>query len=139
MDPGEIISCGTWDGPLVRSGYIVNEDVLGWVPPPQSYLRARGNLARVRDAAEVMLAADGQPHEVYRTLGVWGEVGSTLGDLSTWHPSNLDVARHRNRVNVLFVDGHAETIPVTVRQVRPVPSAPDVVFGTPVYLSRRPG
>jgi prepilin-type processing-associated H-X9-DG protein len=82
-----------------------------------------GNVAKVRHSSQVFLAADGRPRG-----GVEGEVilipntddHETLGtfvERANWGPEfargHLDYPRHGYRINVIFVDAHAETIYMT--------------------------
>jgi prepilin-type processing-associated H-X9-DG protein len=80
-----------------------------------------GQVARVRRSSEVFLFADGKASRDadFRGYGIheltvdgnemlydyWYKVGK--GTLS-W--DQFDHARHRNRMNVVYVDGHGETV-----------------------------
>ena len=97
--------------------YGFNEGVLGLMSF-RGDRGLRGDFARVRRPTEVFLFADATPfpHPVHSfhiregdTLyDYWAyilEHGRRLGPYG-----GLDHRRHRNRINVVFVDGHAETL-----------------------------
>lgn len=73
-----------------------------------------GKLSRVRRPAEVFLFADGNsvPFSSGPGLAIHNAYtqDDTLG--STWTGSSIqfDFTRHRGKLNVVFVDGHAETM-----------------------------
>jgi prepilin-type processing-associated H-X9-DG protein len=139
--PGCMVDDGVWYSPKIRSSYIINEDTLGYWNSWQ-HRRARGNLARVDSASDVMMIGDGKPspgdskwmgiHAFFplRTLADLGNPGEVESYV------NLDVKRHRGRMNVLFMDGHAETVAVSVRQDTP-DDKPVLTFSRAVYLSKR--
>jgi prepilin-type processing-associated H-X9-DG protein/prepilin-type N-terminal cleavage/methylation domain-containing protein len=138
---GLIIDDGVWFGPLVWSSYIINEDALGYYNGDGRHRRARGNLARISGPSDVMLLADGRRSEPFNWIGIFGfetsrSIGHVYSGLGAWHRSNLDLPRHRNRMNVLFADGHAETVFATLRP----PSQPrevELLLSRPVYLSKK--
>lgn len=111
-----------WEAPREASSYIFNEAILGlrerepWrLPSPV------GNTAGIKRASVVMLAMDGRPRNqqeddwllVFDKGPRW-----TLDDFNQfvnqpdvgWGKESIDYARHRYRSNVLFVDGHVESI-----------------------------
>jgi prepilin-type N-terminal cleavage/methylation domain-containing protein/prepilin-type processing-associated H-X9-DG protein len=114
---GSTIGIESWRGPEERMSYMYNMRVLG-----QMVLGGRpglgGNVSRVRGPERVCLFIDGQggrpPPRAWALFGVAGE--DTLYDY--WrvqgHPGgafgSLDRRRHNNRINVLYVDGHGETL-----------------------------
>jgi dolichol-phosphate mannosyltransferase len=117
-----------WTSPAEFSGYVFNEAVLGLrdmggvgqgkedrTPPV-------GNMVRVKYPSTVMFACDGQPRNA--TTDDWLMVfdktaEDTLYDFQQrtlqdgWGKDTFDYKRHRNRMNVLFLDGHAETVPMS--------------------------
>ena len=113
----------TWIGPSSKQSYAWNEGVLGIGEPPEGGVvergcRLRGNLAKVRGAAEVFLATDATSRRdpvdgimVYYNL-YWNE---TLGNIMipdgrSGGAENFDYNRHRGKkMNICFCDGHAET------------------------------
>jgi prepilin-type processing-associated H-X9-DG protein len=142
IDPGWIVNDGLWHAPPVRSSYIINEDTLGYSLAP-FHPRARGNLARIGGASEVMMMADGKPPPapaVAKWLGIHAfEPKMTLADLSdpglAQAVYNLDLPRHRDRMNVLFMDGHAETVGASI--IDRSPHAPEVRVSKQVFLSKQ--
>jgi prepilin-type processing-associated H-X9-DG protein len=104
--------------------YIFNGSVLsrgrGWDP---STVPA-GKISKVRHPAEVFLFCDGkradEPQFAYEVVCVsdyvqngtlydyWDKGGG--GPNSSSHFPRFDYGRHRNRMNVVFVDGHVETV-----------------------------
>jgi prepilin-type processing-associated H-X9-DG protein len=137
---GLMVLGGNWYGPLVRSSYILNEDMLGYWNGA-SHRRARGSLTRIREPSDTMFMADGKPQDGLPSLGVSGfDPNRTIGDvysgLGARHRSNLDLKRHQNRMNVLFMDGHAETIVVAIRPPTQ-PREPELTMSRPIYLSKQ--
>jgi prepilin-type processing-associated H-X9-DG protein/prepilin-type N-terminal cleavage/methylation domain-containing protein len=141
IEPGWMVNDGLWVAPPVRSSYIVNEETLGYLQAPQHH-RAQGNLARIDGASEVMMMADGKPRPapaISKWLGIhafWTQM--TLSDLSdpglAQAVYNLDLPRHRDRMNVLFVDGHTETVGASI--VDRSPNVPEVRVSKQVFLSK---
>lgn len=113
-----------WISPLEYSSYIFNEALMGRREfQPDRSDPIQGNIVQVRHPSQVFLAADGRPRG-----GKEGEVivipnandHETLGtfvELTTWGPEfargHMDYVRHGYRMNVIFCDGHAETIYMT--------------------------
>ena len=113
-----------WVSPREYSSYVFNEALLG----RREFLPNRsdpilGNVAKVKRSSQVFLAADGRPRG-----GLEGEVLviSNMDDHDTlssfvehiyWGPEfargHLDYPRHGYRINVVFLDGHAETLYMT--------------------------
>ena len=114
-------SDGSWIAPDEFSSYAFNEALLGRREKPDTDRYPRGLLSRVSDPSHVFFALDGRPRDqqVNRFLLVF-EFGDhdTLADfqqkiLNTDHGRELlDFTRHRLRLNVVFVDGHAATVPM---------------------------
>ena len=113
-----------WISPLEYSSYIFNEAVMGRreIRPGRS-LPICGNVVRVSHPTQVFLAADGNPRG-----GLEGEIIdipnsddhetlSSFVELTTWGPQfargHLDYVRHGYRINVVYLDGHAETLYMT--------------------------
>ena len=113
-----------WVSPKEYSSYVFNEALMG----RREFQAGRsdpilGNIAKVRHASQVFLAADGRPRG-----GLEGEVidipntddHESLGtfvERATWGPEfargPLDYPRHGYRINAVFVDGHGETFYMT--------------------------
>jgi len=113
--------------------YIFNEGLIGF-DGNSTTRRLRGQLSRVHSTTTTVLIADGQPR---------GNRGMTSGiDLTSWvlwtptdpdgvvtlsdawldqtranvrtaSKDNFEPARHKGRINVGFLDGHVETLPLT--------------------------
>jgi prepilin-type N-terminal cleavage/methylation domain-containing protein/prepilin-type processing-associated H-X9-DG protein len=95
-----------------RSSYLLNGFVLGLGPGPEGGLTPAGKLTRVRLASEVFLFADG-----LSAAGSFGYIVQTGdGTLYDYYSTGglswgqFDFERHRNKMNVAYVDGHAETV-----------------------------
>jgi prepilin-type processing-associated H-X9-DG protein len=99
------------------NSYILNEYVLGLRPAPEGNgWSAAGHVTQVRQPSEVFLFADGFSTDGdlsgYAVQGVLSN-NATLYDywriyVDGW--GQFDHKRHRNRMNVVYVDGHAETV-----------------------------
>src|SRR4029453_9479680 len=77
---------------------------------------ARAQVSKVKRPADVMLFMDGNPRNLpagdrWLTLADGREL-ITLADYYHGPPgwTSFDFKRHRNRANVVFCDGHAETV-----------------------------
>jgi len=92
-----------------------------------------GNVSKVRRPEQVLLFADGQggkpPPGAWALFGVatgdtlydyWRVYGRSLGGFG-----NLDPQRHKNRINVVFVDGHGETLMLPAYSPTSVENMPD--------------
>jgi prepilin-type processing-associated H-X9-DG protein len=120
----------TYRTPDELMSYIFNGSVLsrgrGWDPSPVP----AGKISKVRHPAEVFLFCDGKradadaPQFAYEVVcgndyvqngtlyDYWDKGGGNgvngIGSASHW--PTFDYARHRGRMNAVFVDGHVETI-----------------------------
>jgi prepilin-type processing-associated H-X9-DG protein len=116
------------DSPVHRTpdevtSYVFNGNFLGAGRGMDPSQVAAGQVSKVRRPSEVFLFADGKrgadpcfAYEVWcqsdqfwngTLLDYWGAGG---GPNSGPGPAKFDYARHRQRANVVFVDGHVETI-----------------------------
>ena len=126
---------GSWDGPASKQSYAFNEGVLGIAEPPEGGVsqygcRLRGNLAKVRHAADTFLLTDstnlrgGSPSAPGIMVYFNTQFNQTLGDVYLDNASgdsvNFDKQRHRGRINISFCDGHAETMIITQREMAKV-------------------
>ncbi len=132
---------GSKYGPLEVMSYLFNGAVLSMGHDGTNLNRApAGKLSRIRRPAEVFLLCDGKPgqdlmagYEVYcfsddsesGTLYDYWNRGGKGPERATF-----DFARHRKRMNVVFVDGHVETINLLT------PGVPSVVEATKGDLER---
>lgn len=108
-----------------NSDYAFNEGIFGFHHDGNYSLnRLRGNLSKVRKSSEVALFTDAIPSKSNVTYGFdwlsWipslaGTGPATLGDAfaSTGRATTadmFDLKRHGKRINVVYVDGHVETM-----------------------------
>jgi prepilin-type processing-associated H-X9-DG protein len=108
---------GAWLAPNSWSGYDFNAALLGR-RDYNTEACPKGHMSRVRKPSQVFFALDGRPRDAsglqYLQLPDDNE-DETLYDVqqSILRLGNgveaLDFARHRLRINVVFVDGHADT------------------------------
>ena len=135
-----------WVSPWIWSSYVFNEEPIGyWDDSASGYKRGRGNLNRMRAASELMCIGDGKPRGTDGWLVMYSHgVGTVLEDVWRGRQANsnigagdqsaFDLPRHKNRMNVLFMDGHAETIIATINKTNPN----EVRFSQAVYLTKYP-
>jgi prepilin-type processing-associated H-X9-DG protein/prepilin-type N-terminal cleavage/methylation domain-containing protein len=125
-------SAEMWTGPDDVSSYVLNEAVIGqrkpafWrtaQPPPM------GKLSRIKRSSTVFLAMDGRPRD--QESDRWpmvfdDEPNWTLYDfqqmMESWAGGKelFDYTRHRYRANVLFLDWHVESVPMTAGGLKTV-------------------
>jgi prepilin-type N-terminal cleavage/methylation domain-containing protein/prepilin-type processing-associated H-X9-DG protein len=126
--PGIMIAGAAWTAPLVPTSYVYNEGVLGF--ESFSPHRLRGNLTKASPSSEIVLFTDGLPRtELALGFVAWfptPEGRSTLADAYTnangtyaaGVASQFDQLRHpRFRMNVVFCDGHTETLTINLRDL----------------------
>ena len=101
------------------SSYMFNGWVLCLCPAPEGGMSPAGKLTRVRQPSEVFLFADGGNTGLgtcgYSVQGAFTNNDSLYDYWLHQDPKQLDAPRHRNKVNVAFVDGHAETLQLPTR------------------------
>ncbi len=129
---GSTIQDSGWAGPTIWSSYVFNEAALGWADNGQGgvwgHNRARGALSRIGDPALTFFLADGLPRIEFGPdllLDIYDHnPDCSLADAYAWNgagtPSMFDSLRHRGRMNVLFMDGHAAGIWVTPKSLSEV-------------------
>jgi len=114
--------------------YVINEGFTGFsTTSPNDLRRLRGQLSKVHAASSTVLIADGQPRpDAARPQSdpagwvMWTPTDSvgtvTLGDAwldrtrgsrRTASKDNFDPVRHKGKINVAFLDGHVQTLPLT--------------------------
>lgn len=115
-----------WSGPVLASSYAFNEACLGWADAPAgivgAHSRERGNVSRMPHPANLVLMADaasrGSADGYWMVYNDYVGTGwsllnyynNTTGD--TNDPKLFDIYRHNGWMNVLYVDGHAESIDI---------------------------
>lgn len=127
VQAGLFIADAGWSGPVLATSYAFNEGVLGWADAPNgnviNHNRARGNLSRIRGPADMVYLTDASP----RSTNGWmvyndHDRNETLSDFltgknDTTDPLLFDHVRHRGNMNILYLDGHGETMPIPDRPV----------------------
>ena len=123
-------------GWYLRQSYVVNEAFLGW---DDARDRRRGNVNRIAKPSQVFLAMDGRTGGPARRVGNMSFATITnktslgpvtladalAGNARAGDPQNFDLRRHRTRVNIGFLDGHAETLPIEAGKLRSVLILPE--------------
>jgi prepilin-type N-terminal cleavage/methylation domain-containing protein/prepilin-type processing-associated H-X9-DG protein len=113
-----------WTAPRDWSSYVFNEAVLGLRGHLKFEESTLGHATRVKRPDTVLFAMDGRPRnqENDNWLMVFDQgPEDTLWDFQQWVGVSgtgwgkqlLDVLRHRYRANLVFMDGHVETIALT--------------------------
>jgi prepilin-type N-terminal cleavage/methylation domain-containing protein/prepilin-type processing-associated H-X9-DG protein len=115
-----------WFGPLIPTSYAYNEGLMGF--EGNSPHRLRGNLTKARPAPEIVFMSDGLPRsEGSEPFIAWYPTGTgrcTLADVYTnvagcGMASQFDLLRHpRYRMNVVFCDGHVDTLIINPRDLQ---------------------
>ncbi len=126
-----------WSTMLMNNSYQLNEGFLGSTDASWNAVRYWGRVSAIRRPSDTVLALDGQPRNEagYQIVTVYNLNSdttvtqtaptrpSTVGDAmrgvgrepnqSNWYGGNatqFDPRRHGNKMNVLFIDGHVQTI-----------------------------
>jgi prepilin-type processing-associated H-X9-DG protein len=113
-----------WEAPRDWSSYVFNEAILGLRAKSTTTDPTLGKAVRVKQSSTVMFAMDGRPRDQEKDN--WLMVFDQGPDETLWsyhlrvnEPNTgwgkqlLDYLRHRYRANVVFMDGHVESIPMT--------------------------
>jgi prepilin-type N-terminal cleavage/methylation domain-containing protein/prepilin-type processing-associated H-X9-DG protein len=125
-------SIGPWQAPYEWSSYVFGEAVLG--TRDKNWDFPRGKLTKVKRPSSVMLAMDGRPRQPVGTDKNWLMIPEFDTHCTLWDykklsldPSvewlgreGIDYLRHSWRANVLFVDCHVESVPLTDDGLRSV-------------------
>ena len=137
MIPGTMLGDGGWGAPRIWSSYIFNEEPLGFARYG-TYVRGQGNLNRMKHATDTMMIGDGKGRAGFPWLVLYATANDTtldecwMGSAGSGDRSNFDFDRHNGRMNMVFMDCHAETVIVTqIPRRNPV----RVTLGRKVYLS----
>ncbi|HEY2584307.1 MAG TPA: prepilin-type N-terminal cleavage/methylation domain-containing protein [Tepidisphaeraceae bacterium] len=109
-----------WTGPTMYNSYGFNEAVLAWRDAPnggQTFNELRGNLAQIQHPADVFMMCDALPRNNFPGgwLTFFSHVhGATLEEAyfnqNAGDVSMFDRYRHHGRINVLYADGHGDTL-----------------------------
>jgi len=110
-----VVDGGSEDAARLYLSYVFNGAFLGRAVNFYGTAPA-GQLSRVHHPSRVFLFADGRPFaNLYAVMDGYGPDETFLDHL--WlHGSTqqLDMGRHRGRINVVFIDGHAESFRLPV-------------------------
>jgi prepilin-type processing-associated H-X9-DG protein/prepilin-type N-terminal cleavage/methylation domain-containing protein len=110
---------GSWHAPEEVSGYAFNEAMLGRRPDPLTNGCPKGLLTRATNPSQTMFAMDGRTRDPASSpyfLVFNDGTDETLYDFDQITKTGrngaelLDYWRHDRKVNIVFLDGHAETI-----------------------------
>jgi prepilin-type N-terminal cleavage/methylation domain-containing protein/prepilin-type processing-associated H-X9-DG protein len=112
-----------WEAPKDWSSYVFNEAILGLREKAIATQPTLGLATRVKRPTEVMFSMDGRPRDQLKdnwlmvpdkgaqdTLWTFQQM---VSGSSGYGKQLLDFLRHRYRTNVVFMDGHAESILMT--------------------------
>lgn len=114
-----------------NSDYVFNEGVFGYDYTAQTR-RLKGQLSRVTTPAQVALLTDGKRRKTpapplsdgyitwapHLTSKKAAPLSATLdGSLLVTDSTSFDRLRHKNKLNVLFADGHVETREINVKDL----------------------
>ena len=111
-----------YSAPAIPTSYAFNEAIVGWSdwPTPNNasmtdHNRLRGNLARVKHPADMLMAADGNPRDLaYDSWVVFNDGANTdtLETLLMRDPNIVDRNRHFRKIGILFADWHCEDVDI---------------------------
>jgi prepilin-type processing-associated H-X9-DG protein/prepilin-type N-terminal cleavage/methylation domain-containing protein len=114
------------------TSYAFSEAVMGWAGPHTTgsvpdHSRLRGNIARIPHSADVVLAGDAKPRNgsKFGPYDGWmvyndGTNHDTLASMFCRSDSGVlfDHNRHYGNLNVLFCDGHCESVPMPSQTIQ---------------------
>jgi prepilin-type N-terminal cleavage/methylation domain-containing protein/prepilin-type processing-associated H-X9-DG protein len=118
-------SSSDWAAPRDWSSYVFNEALTGMRHKAANPDPPMGKASRIRQPGSVMYAMDGRPRD--QALDNWLMVPDEGKEYTVWdfHETMIgsngfgkdlfDYLRHRYRANVLFMDGHVDSISMTRR------------------------
>jgi prepilin-type processing-associated H-X9-DG protein len=115
-----------WSAPWEWSGYIFNEAILGMRDKKEIPDPPLGKVTQIRRPSSVMFAMDGRPRTFtgdtahllvfdlnpHYTLWDFQKIASNP-ELTWCGKEGIDFLRHRWRANIVFVDGHVESVALT--------------------------
>jgi prepilin-type N-terminal cleavage/methylation domain-containing protein/prepilin-type processing-associated H-X9-DG protein len=135
---GQMLTDFSWAAPLFKSSYIFNEEPLGFMDSPPIYQRGRGNLSRMKQTSDTMMLMEGKPRG--NVPGGWLVIFALKNDTvledafngnAAGDRTNFEFARHKGRVNMIFMDGHAELVTTTTRPNYNIPNT--VKYNKKIY------
>jgi len=104
------------------SSYSPNAEILAWENDGYGgitgHRRLRGQVSQIPNPSQTMLFCDAVPdyHPVIELFALAGgmSVGNCYGGVvgQTTGPAAFDLLRHHGLMNILFVDGHVESLPI---------------------------
>lgn len=113
---------GSWTSPLECSSYVFNEALMGRRDGAKTGYCPKGLASRASNTSEIFLAMDGRPRDnAYDDCFLAFDYGKndTMFDFDLHTQTSglgknlLDYWRHNQRANVLFLDSHAATVPMS--------------------------
>jgi prepilin-type processing-associated H-X9-DG protein len=133
VDQGTMMACGVGGTPVsawsTNTDYGLNEGMFGFhYQSRYAHNRRAGNMSKIRRPSEVALFTDAVRRKVSAfgwmpdgwicwTPTYDGEGPATLGDAFAGtgrvdHRDSFDLRRHGGRINIGFLDGHVEMVPL---------------------------
>jgi prepilin-type processing-associated H-X9-DG protein/prepilin-type N-terminal cleavage/methylation domain-containing protein len=110
-----------WTGPLIATSYGYNEAITGFIE--NSDRRLRGQFGKANSSSEIILWTDAIPRAPQSYAAWYNHVPGRLsladaldpapapdGNANAGDPAQFDYFRHRGRMNVVFLDGHVESL-----------------------------
>jgi prepilin-type N-terminal cleavage/methylation domain-containing protein/prepilin-type processing-associated H-X9-DG protein len=124
--PVTLILTPSWSGPQLYCDYGWNIEFTGVAAPTdpgnpgkvQNHARARGQLSRIGRSfvADTMYLGDAKPRSSKTADFYTRDVNMTLADCynknNAGDPTGFDVNRHLGKMNILFLDFHAEKVDI---------------------------
>ncbi len=118
---------GSWTGPHIPTSYAYNEGVFGFETNPH---RLRGNVTKASPPAQIVFMTDGLPRtELALGYIAWfpgynrrwtlaDAYTNANGSYAAGVRSQFDLFRHiRFRMNIVFCDGHVESLMITEKDL----------------------
>jgi prepilin-type N-terminal cleavage/methylation domain-containing protein/prepilin-type processing-associated H-X9-DG protein len=113
-----------WEAPRDWSSYVFNEAILGMRDKDTTSDPPLGMATRVKRSSEVMFAMDGRPRDQLKDNWLmvpdkgprdtlWDFQQMVTAPNTGYGKELVDFLRHRYRANVVFMDGHVDSVPLT--------------------------
>ena len=106
-----------WDAPYGYSSYVFNEAMLARRNQPWDF--PMGNMTKIKRTSQVFFAMDGKPRGAFCVFDMNTQYTMkdfrhhVIAEVPGDGPDVLDYTRHQYRANVLFLDWHVESVPLT--------------------------